>query len=323
MAVLKAERLRTWPRPGWLERGQRATRGPQTRVPWGAAAIFLGPTLLLYGAFILYPLLRTFYNSLFLLRAVDSYEFVGLQHYQDIFGNDDVIWLAVRHSVVWAIVSPLVEIPIAFLLALALFARVPLARFFRVAWFAPVLLSYVVVGPIWMWIYNNEWGAVNVVLRAVGLGALARPWLGDLTTALPALIVVTTWMFVGFNMVVLLAALSSLPQTVIEAASIDGAGWWRRVWSIMLPLVRPTIVNLMVLSFIGKMKQFALVWIMTAGGPLWATETVATYIIKRAFQWRTLDLGYPSAVATLWFVVILVVTILLTRLAHRREAVEF
>jgi raffinose/stachyose/melibiose transport system permease protein len=215
------------------------------------------------------------------------------------------------------------EIPIAFLLALALFAKVPGARFFRVAWFAPVLLSYVVVGPIWMWIYNHEWGAVNVALRAVGLGTLARPWLGDLTTALPALIVVTTWMFVGFYMVVLLAALSSVPASVLEAAWMDGAGWWRSVWTILIPLIRPTIANLIVLCVIGKLKQFALVWVMTNGGPLWATETVATYVIKRAFEWKTLDLGYPSAVATLWLTVMFAITILLMRMLQRREQLEF
>jgi ABC-type sugar transport system permease subunit len=266
---------------------------------------------------------RTVYNSFFTVPTVDEQEFVGLQNFRDIFQIDDVIWQAVRHSVLWATVSPVLEIPIAFLLALALFAKVPGARFFRVAWFAPVLLSYVVVGPIWMWIYNHEWGAVNVALRAVGLGTLARPWLGDLTTALPALIVVTTWMFVGFYMVVLLAALSSVPASVLEAAWMDGAGWWRSVWTILIPLIRPTIANLIVLSVIGKLKQFALVWVMTNGGPLWATETVATYVIKRAFEWKTLDLGYPSAVATLWLTVMFAITILLMRMLQRREQLEF
>lgn len=316
-------RAQPWVQPPATSAPAGRLSGRRAKVPWGVALVFLGPTLALYMAFTLYPLLLTFYNSFFLLRPIDDYEFVGLRNFQRIFDEDEVIWLAVRHSVFWAVVSPLLEIPIAFVLALALHARVPGARFFRVAWFSPVLLSYVVVGVIWMWIFNNQWGPINQALQAVGLGALARPWLGDLTTVLPALILVTTWMFVGFNMVVLMAALGSLPAPVLEAARLDGAGWWRMVWAIMLPLVRPTLANLMVLSFIGKMKQFALVWVMTQGGPLWATETVSTYIIKRAFHWRTLDLGYPSAVASLWFLVILAVTLALSRLAHRREQVEY
>lgn len=303
-------------------RGVAAARAVAARssppVPWGLAVIFLGPTLLLYLAFTVYPLFRTFYNSFFVLPTVDVEKFVGLDNFRQIVTGDTVIWPAVQHTLFWALCSALLEIPIAFLLALALYARVPGGRLFRLAWFAPMLLSYVVVGPVWLWIYNYDWGPIDGALRAVGLGALARPWLGDLSTALPALVVVTTWMFVGFNMVVFLAALHSLPAELIEAAYIDGAGWWRTVGAIMLPLVWPTVVALTVLCVIGKMKQFALVYVMTQGGPLWSTETVATYVIKRAFQWKTVDLGYPSALATLWFLATLAVTLLLVVTFQRR-----
>ena len=132
-----------------------------------------------------------------------------------------------------------------------------------------------------------------------------RPWLGNPTTALPALIFVTTWMWTGFNMVVLLAALSSLPSEVLEAAELDNCGWCAKLWFVIVPLVRPTLLNLVVLSFIGKMKIFDLVWITTQGGPLWSTETVSTYVYKRAFEWSTFDLGYPSAIAAVWFVFVL------------------
>jgi multiple sugar transport system permease protein/raffinose/stachyose/melibiose transport system permease protein len=276
----------------------------------------------LYAAFTVYPLFRTFYNSMFVLPTVDVQKFVGLDNFRQIFAGDTVIWPAVQHTLTWALASSLFEIPIAFLLALALFARVPGGRVFRLAWFAPMLLSYVVVGPIWLWIYNYDWGPVDAALRAVGLGGWAQPWLGNLTTALPALIVVTTWMFVGFNMVVFLAALHSVPVEIIEAAYIDGAGWWRTVGAIMVPLVWPTTAALTVLCVIGKMKQFALVYVMTQGGPLWSTETVATYIIKRAFQWKTVDLGYPSALATLWFLATLALSIALVLLFQRRPQPE-
>ena len=209
------------------------------------------------------------------------------------------------------------------LLALALYARVPGARFFRVAWFTPVLMSYVVVGILWMWIYNNDWGPVNVALRALGLDALARPWLGDPATALPALIFVTSWMWVGFNMVVLLAALHSLPSEVIEAAELDNCGWGGKLVFIILPLVRPTLLNLIVLSFIGKMKIFDLVWITTKGNPLWATETVSTYVYKRAFEWTTFDLGYPSTIATVWFGIVLATVFTLTWAFRQREKLEY
>jgi ABC-type sugar transport system permease subunit len=161
------------------------------------------------------------------------------------------------------------------------------------------------------------------VLRAVGLGEYAQAWLASPTTALPALILVTTWMFAGLNMVVLLAAIAAVPPDYLDAARVDGAGSFRRVVHILVPLLRPTLVNLAILDFIGKMKQFGLVWVMTRGGPMWGTETVATYVVKRAFEWKTLDLGYPSAIAVLWFVIIFGLSYAFTRALQRREALEF
>jgi ABC-type sugar transport system permease subunit len=315
---------RAEPLPRVLPRA--ATRRPgRPRAPWGAIALFVGPTLALYLAVVVYPILVTFYNSVHTLR-MDlgmQYEFVGLEHFREILGSDDVFWKAAGNSLTWGVVAPLVDIPLALVLALTLYARVPFARFFRTVWFTPVLMSYPVVGVIWLWVYNYDWGMANLVLRAVGLGAYAQAWLASPATALPALILVTTWMFAGFNMVVLLAAIHAIPAEYVEAATVDGASGWRRTLHIIVPLVRPTLVNLAILDFIGKMKQFALVWVMTRGGPMWGTETVATYVIKRAFEWKTLDLGYPSAIAVLWFAIIFGLSYGLTRLLQRREALQF
>jgi ABC-type sugar transport system permease subunit len=287
--------------------------------------MFLGPTVALYLAFTIYPVLVTFYNSFHTLR-MDlgmQYEYVGIEHFQEILASDEVFWRAARNSLTWGLVAPVIDIPLALLLALGLYSRVPFAKVFRTVWFTPVLMSYPVVGVIWLWVYNYDWGMANLVLRALGLGQYAQAWLASPTTALPALILVTTWMFAGFNMVVLLAALHAIPQDYLEAATVDGAGGWRRTLHIIIPLVRPTMINLAILDFIGKMKQFALVWVMTRGGPMWGTETVATYVIKRAFEWKTLDLGYPSAIAVLWFIIIFGLSCAFTRLLQRREVLEF
>jgi ABC-type sugar transport system permease subunit len=302
-----------------------ATRRAGPRRPWVAIGVFLGPTLLLYFAFAIYPVLVTFYNSVHTLRMDLGmvYEFVGLEHFREILTSDEVFWKAAANSLTWGLVAPIVDIPLALGLALVLHARVPFARFFRTVWFTPVLMSYPVVGVIWLWVYNYDWGMANLVLRAVGLGSHAQAWLASPTTALPALILVTTWMFAGFNMVVLLAAIHAIPGDYLDAARVDGAGAARRTIHVLVPLLRPTLVNLAILDFIGKMKQFALVWVMTRGGPMWGTETVATYVVKRAFEWKTLDLGYPSAVAVLWFVIIFGLSFVFMRLLQRREALEF
>jgi multiple sugar transport system permease protein/raffinose/stachyose/melibiose transport system permease protein len=298
------------------------TRASPDRQPWGAITAFLLPALTVYAALTAYPVLRTFWNSFHRVLPRKDDELVGLANYAEL-ARDELFWRAVRNTIVWACASPLAEVMIALLLALALYARIPGMRFFRIAWFTPVLMSYIVVGIIWVWIYNYDWGAANALLRAIGLESFARAWLGDPNVALPALIFVTTWMWTGFNMVVLLAALHSLPAEVIEAAELDNCGWAAKLWFVIVPLVKPTILNLLVLSFIGKMKIFDLVWITTKGGPLWSTETVSTYLYKRAFEWSTFDLGYPSTIATVWFAIVLAAVLGLTWLFRTREKLEY
>jgi ABC-type sugar transport system permease subunit len=193
----------------------------------------------------------------------------------------------------------------------------------RVIWFTPVLMSYVIVGIIWVWLYDYDWGLVNLILGWLGLESLQHSWLGDPATALWAVVVTHLWKWLGFNMIICLAALHALPEEVLGAAELDNCGWFAKLVYIIIPMLRPTLVNLLVLSFIGKMMMFDLVWIMTGGGPLWSTETVSTYVYKRAFNWNTFDLGYPSAIAVLWFILILLFVTLTTRLLRQRDRVEF
>ncbi|MCL4745269.1 MAG: sugar ABC transporter permease [Burkholderiaceae bacterium] len=291
------------------------------RQPWGAISAFLLPAFTVYVALTAYPVLRTFWNS-FHKVLPRSEQWVGAANYVAL-ANDELFWKAVRNTFVWASASPLIEVTVGLLLAVALHARVPGMRFFRIAWFTPVLMSYVVVGIIWVWIFNYDWGAANALLRSVGLGAYVQTWIGSPATALPSLILVTSWMWTGFNMVVLLAALHSLPTEVIEAAELDNCGWADKLWHVIIPLIKPTILNLIVLSFIGKMKIFDLVWITTKGGPLWSTETVSTYLYKRAFEWSTFDLGYPSTIAAVWFVIVMAAVLGLTWLLRTREKLEY
>lgn len=291
------------------------------RQPWGAIVLFLLPAFTVYTALTAYPVLCTLWNSVHTVLP-HSATFVGGANYAALV-HDDIFWRSVRNTFIWSCVSPLAEVSIGLLLALALYARIPGRRFFRIAWFTPVLMSYVVVGIIWVWIYNYDWGAANAILRAIGLGRYVQAWIGDPKIALPSLIFVTTWMWTGFNMVVLLAAMHSLPSEVLEAAELDNCGWMAKLWHVVIPLIRPTILNLIVLSFIGKMKIFDLVWITTKGGPLWSTETVSTYLYKRAFEWSTFDLGYPSTIAVVWFVIVLAGVFALTWLFRQRERLEF
>ncbi len=297
--------------------------GTDTRTPgWFVLVIFLGPALLVYAAMTAYPVLITLYDSFFSIDDPDSPQWIGLANYAQLI-SDATFWRAVGNTLIWAVVAPFFDVGIGLLLALCLYAKLPFARFLRVAWFTPVLLSYVVVAILWLWIYNYDWGAVNLLLRAVGLPSLASAWLGNTHLALAALIFTDIWKWAGFNMVVCLAAIHSLPSEVLEAAELDNCGWGAKLRYVIIPLLWPTLLNLYILAFIGKMKVFDLVWIMTQGGPLWSTETVSTYVYKRAFNWNSFDLGYPSAIASIWFLVVVATVLLLNRALRTRERLEF
>jgi ABC-type sugar transport system permease subunit len=291
--------------------------------PWGVLMTFLAPALAFYLLFTAYPVLLTFYNSLHTIQPNQPNAFVGLSNYVTLLTSDRVFRTAAVNTFIWATVAPTVDVTLGLVLAACLYSGLPFSRFFRVAWFTPVLISYVVVGVIWMWIYNYDWGVVNTLLRAVGLGNWAEVWLGRPSTALWALIFVDAWKWVGFHMVVCLAALHSLPREVIEAAELDNCGWFSKLIYIKIPMIRGTLINLLILAFIGKMKVFDLVWIMTKGGPLWSTETLTTYTYKRAFQWNTFDLGYPSAIAVVSFLAVATIVLLMTWLFRRRDRLEF
>jgi ABC-type sugar transport system permease subunit len=292
------------------------------RAGFAILVAFLAPALIFYAGFTIYPVLRTFYNAFHVIRPQGVVEWVGLANFATLL-SDAVFWRAVTNTALFTLVATIVDVVGGLLLALCLFARAPFAPLLRVVWFAPVLMSYVVVGILWVWIFDYDWGLANSVLRWLGLGMLEQSWLGQPSTALWSVLFAHEWKWLGFNMIVFLAALHALPAEVLGAAELDNCGWFAKLVYIIVPMLRTTIVNLLVLSFIGKMMVFDLIWVMTGGGPLWSTETVSTYVYKRAFEWNTFDLGYPSAIAVLWFLIILAFVMLMTRLLRRRERLEF
>jgi len=293
------------------------------RAPPSVILALVGPALFMYLAFTLYPVLRTFWNSVHTIKPHGVEEWVGLKNFAELLTQDPVFWIAVENTVIFTIVATVFDVLGGLLLALCLFVKVPLARFLRVVWFTPVLMSYVVVGVIWVWIFDFDWGTLNTLLRWLGLESLTQSWLGDPRWALWAVMTAHIWKWLGFNMIIFLAALYALPAEVLGAAELDNCGWLAKLVYIIIPMLRPTIVNLLVLSFIGKMMVFDLIWIMTGGGPLWSTETVSTYVYKRAFDWNTFDLGYPSAIAVVWCVIILLFVVLMNRLLRQRDRLEF
>ena len=320
---MPTERLKKTNSPGRLDRLLRSREYDPQRPGLAILTMFLAPALLIYGAFTAWPVFRTFYNSFNTVLPRGKVDFVGFDNYRALLFEDATFWKAISNTMTWATVAPVLDVGLGLGLALILYAKIPFARFFRVAWFTPVLISYVVVGILWMWIYNYDWGVANELLRLVGLENLVQPWLGNPDTALWSLILAQLWQWAGFNMVVCLAALHALPSEVLEASELDNCGWFEKTIYVIIPMIRPTLVNLLIISFIGKMKVFDLVWIMTQGGPLWSTETVSTYVFKRAFDWDTFDLGYPSTIATVWFLVVVAFVLTFNQLFRSKTKLEY
>ena len=311
---LKASALQTVSRP------RLARQGRLGRKPWGAIVLFIGPAMAYYVAFILYPVLATFFYSVHTIVPSGgqlTLKFVGLDNFISL-SSDEIFIGAVQNTLTWGFVGPLIEIVTSTTLALLVYFKVPFYRFYRVAWFTPVLVSGVIIGLVFRWILNYDWGLLNVSLRAVGLDQFALNWLGRPDTPIWAVIFVHYWATFGNSFVLLLAGLSAMPVELLEAAYIDGASRLQTIRKVILPLLRPTLVTVLILSFLGKMNAFNVVWVLTNGGPMHYSETVATYMQKRAFAWNSLDLGYPAAIGVVWFGVIVVGVGLISRWLRRQ-----
>ena len=282
--------------------------------------IFIGPALLYYGIFIVYPVLSTVFNAFHTIqpqrgRLVTT--FVGLRNFRELL-KDEIFSMSVRHTLIWAVVGPIIEMITAVTLAFIVYFRVPFSKVYRIAWFSPLLVQGVIVGLIYRWIFNNEWGLLNTFLEAVGLGSLATNWLGTPGIVLGCVIFAHYWATFGFSFVLILTGLSTVEEELLDSAAIDGANRWQVSLRILLPLITPVFFTTLMLSFLGKMRSFNIVLVLTKGGPMHHTETVATYVQKRAFRWNTLDLGYPSAIALMWFGVIMVIIALANQWLRRR-----
>ena len=243
--------------------------------------------------------------------GITALHLVGLQNYVDVF-HDATFWQAVTHNVIYTVGTVVGKIVLALILAVLLNRSLPGRGFFRTALFMPVVLSFVVVGLIWGFVYDYNFGLVNGLLGALGLQGLKQDWLGSPAFALGALIVVDIWKWFGFHMVIFLAGLQGIPTELYEAARIDGANAWQSFWRITLPLLKPiTAINVLTAT-LGGFSVFDLVYVMTTGGPFNATNVASLDIYTQAFQFN--HFGYASAMSFVLFVLMTAVSLALLRI---------
>jgi raffinose/stachyose/melibiose transport system permease protein len=299
---------------------RRARRGRAVRdrlpgEPRRVGYLYVAPAFVIYGLFVLAPLVHSAWLSFFAWDGVTQGHWVGLANYRS-FVTDPAVREAYVHTVVLMLFYCVLPITLGLLLAASLSRiRIHGLTFFRTVLFLPTILSNVAVAIAWGWIYEPD-GPLNQALRTVGLGSLARPWLGDFTFALPAVGVVGTWGEYGFAMVLFIAGVMKIPPSLYEAARVDGAGAVREFFVVTLPGLRNELTVVAVLTIIDALGTFDLVYVLTGGGPGTSTSVPAFQVWNRAFQ--TGQVGLACAIAMTLAVAIFVVSFVITRLGERR-----
>jgi ABC-type sugar transport system permease subunit len=268
-----------------------------------AGYLFLLPALFLTCVFVLWPILQSFQLSFFAWNGDGPKEFVGLDNYVHL-AQDSAYLEAFQHNFIFVIGYTLFEVFFGFLLAALLNTKVRGMVFFRTIYFMPVVVPTAVSALLWGMLLSPTVDPFSAFFRAIGLPFLAHAWLGDSDTALYAVTAIAVWKNVGIAMIVYLAAMQDIPIDLLEAASIDGAGPARRLFTIVLPLLKPITAVLIALSVIYSMRTFDIVWALTGAQPRQALEMVSTLIVRTAFSYH--EFGLASALAVVLFLVIFV-----------------
>lgn len=292
-------------RPSWL--GE----------PQITAFFFLLPALIIFSIFVVWPVFQSARYSVYEwngLGPLDQY--VGTQNYQKM-ADDPIFWRALKNNtfvVVWSFAT---QIPLAIFLAIILTGKIKGTSLFRTVYFAPMILSEVIVATIWSWIYNPTFGMLNTLLRDIGLEQYTQLWLSDESLVMISIMIVTTWKYLGFYLVLFIAAIQGISDNLYEAAQIDGANGWQIHRHITLPLLVPTTRVAGVLVLTGSLKFFDMTWVLTEGGPANASQVLATYMFKQSF--RSLKWGYGSALAFTLFAIAFVISVAFNILTRQRN----
>jgi raffinose/stachyose/melibiose transport system permease protein len=283
--------------------------------------LFLAPALAVFGFAVIVPLVMTGNYSFTDWDGFGDMQFIGFDNYVEAL-TDTVLIGSFGNVLAYVAVTLVLEVLVGLLLAGAVILVRSGSIWFRVAIFTPVMLPMVVVAVLWQFVLNPDFGLVNATLRALGLEDLTRVWLGDESTALLAICVVSGWVYAGFYMTIFYGALRQVPAEIVEAARLDGATDWQIFWRIRVPMIRGAIEVSILLCVTGGLQAFDLFYVLTNGGPYHATETPTTYLVQTVF--RNADVGYGSAMAVMLTLVVVAIGLAYTairRTANRLERI--
>lgn len=296
--------------------GGRRQSSPRSRAPGEPRRVgylFILPAVLVYAAFVFAPFLHSIYLSFFEGNGITRMEFVGVANYVDIATNP-VLRSAFIHALELIVFYSIIPIAIGLLLASVLHrSRIRGVAFYRTALFLPYVIAPTAIAVIWRWILAPR-GPLNSFLEAVGLGALATPWLGDFTWALPSVGLVGTWVMFGLALALLLAGAQKIPLELYEAVRLDGGGLWTEFRAVTLPGLRYEIVVALVLTTTAALRNFDIIYVMTSGGPGNATVVPSYLVYQQAF--KVAQIGAAAAMGTVLILAIIGVNLLITRMAR-------
>jgi len=285
-------------------------------VKWLTISLFLLPALALYLLFVLFPVIQAAHYSLFKWNGLQPLtDFIGLRNYATAFASS-TFTTALSNNLLVIVLSLGIQIPFSLSLAVLLNRRFRGRAIFRLIFFLPYVLSEAITGIVFTLLLQPG-AVIDTGLQGVGLGGLVQDWLGDPGVVMITLFVIISWKYFGFHMILLLAGLQGIPAELEEAALIDGAGRWQAFRFVVLPLLGPTLRVSVFLSMIGALQLFDMVWVMTGGGPLNASDTLAIAMFKAGFT--NAQMGYGSALAVILFGFGLVLALAYQRFVLRRD----
>jgi len=273
-----------------------------------AGWIFASPWVIGFVVFTAGPMVASAVFAFTDWNIVQPMRWVGLQNIQTALMSDPLVWQSLRVTTIYAFVSVPLQIVLGLIVALLLNSKIRGLEFYRTIYYLPSVLSGVAVALLWRWIYAPDFGLINSTLASLGIAGPG--WLGDSRWALPSLIGMSLW-YVGGGIVVYLAGLQGVPTELYEAAHVDGAGWWHRLWNVTIPMITPVLFYQLVTGIIGALQVFTQALIMTEGGPHNATLFYMLYLYRNAFQY--FKMGYASLLAWILFFYILALTFLVLR----------
>jgi multiple sugar transport system permease protein len=274
--------------------------------------LFLLPSLIGFTIFLIIPTIGSLVMSFLKWDLITPPEFIGLQNYQTLIA-DDLFWTVLKNTLYFSVGTIPIGMGIAFLIAVMLNQKLRATNFYRSIFFLPVMASTAACAIIWRWIFEKDFGLLNYFLSWFGIDGPA--WLTNTSWAMPAVIIMSLWKHLGFDMVIFLAALQGVSKELYEASDIDGAKPWQKMRYISIPLISYSTFFILIMNIIRSFQVFDQMFVLTGGGPGYSTQVLVYYIYTNAFQY--FKMGYAASIAWVLFIIVFIITILQLKLQNK------